>query len=103
MILLEDNSAEADVFDTCYQIKNRLAVQHVQVIILSEREEEYLEAAAFNAGTNDYIIKPQARPQALIGRIKSLLRKDTASYSDLVQSNGHGTLRIDRDSFAVYI
>src|SRR6267154_447364 len=57
LILLEDTgSSEPDVFDLCYRIKNHTQMQDVQVVMVSDREEEYLEAAAFNAGTNDYII-----------------------------------------------
>src|SRR3954447_22577902 len=75
LILLEDSGGETDVFDLCYRIKNTMQMQDMQVVMVSDREEEYLEAAAFNAGTNDYIVKPLLRPLALMGRIKSLLRK----------------------------
>ena len=103
LILLEDCGSEPDVFDICYRIKNHPMMQDVQVVMVSDREEEYLEAAAFNAGTNDYIIKPLLRPLALTGRIKSLLKKNIEHFPTVIQTNGSQTLRIDQDSFAVYL
>lgn len=104
LILLEDNgSSEPDVFDLCYRIKNHAQMQDVQVVMVSDREEEYLEAAAFNAGTNDYIVKPLLRPLALMGRIKSLLKKNDQQLPTVIQTSGAQTLRIDPDSFAVYL
>ena len=103
LIMMEGSASEPDVFDLCYRIKNHSLMQDVQVVIVSNQEEEYLEAAAFNAGTNDYIIKPLLRPLALLGRIKSLLKKNNDVHPTLIQNNGKHTLRIDQDSFAVYL
>ena len=103
LILLESDTSEPDAFELCYRIKNHPLMQDVLVVMVSDREEEYLEAAAFNAGTNDYIIKPLLRPLALLGRIKSLLKKNNSVHPTVVQKNGKHTLRIDQDSFAVYL
>ncbi|MFN6944131.1 MAG: winged helix-turn-helix domain-containing protein, partial [Cytophagaceae bacterium] len=71
----------------------------VVIIFLTSRGEEYSEIAAFEAGANDYIIKP-VKPRALMSRISSYInRENNPTRKDTLISIKN--LTIDRESFTV--
>ena len=45
------------------------------ILFLTARSEEYSELAGFNAGADDYVVKP-IKPKLLISRIQALLRRN---------------------------
>jgi two-component system alkaline phosphatase synthesis response regulator PhoP len=76
------------------------------IAFLTARGEDYSQIAGFEAGGDDYIIKP-IRPKVLISRIKALLKRyeqdstSTAWQYKQVQI-GHN-ISIDRERFLIII
>ena len=71
------------------------------IVFLTARAEEYSEVAGFDAGADDYIIKP-IKPRALISRIEASFRrkKKLDRSDDLIKI---ADLEIDKSSYAVTI
>jgi two-component system alkaline phosphatase synthesis response regulator PhoP len=101
MILLDIMMPEQDGVETCRQIREIPELQHVYVIFLTARAEEYSEIAAFEAGANDYIIKP-IRPRALVLRINSFFQRESKKIKSSNKIN-IGDLVIDRTSYTVKV
>lgn len=98
LLILE---VELPVIDGFMVYENISQISHVPVIFLSKKTSEDDRLAAFEAGGNDYIIKP-FYPRELVARIKNLLK-----LSGITSSAGHilisGNLKIDLNSQDVFV
>jgi len=99
LILLDIMMPSQDGVETCRQIRELPKLNGSYIIFLTARSEEYSEVAAFDAGADDYIIKP-IKPRALLSRINAFFRKDSKKGKENQQVKA-GKLLIDRRSFTV--
>lgn len=101
MILLDIMMPDQDGVETCRQLRALPELNGTYIIFLTARSEEYSEVAGFDAGADDYIIKP-IKPRALISRIKaSFRRQKTLDKSvDVIKI---GNLKIDKSSFTITV
>lgn len=100
LILMDIMMPGMDGVEACRQIRNIQSLTDVSIIFLTARSEEYSEVAAFEAGGDDYLVKP-VKPRALISRISAHFRRENAQ----VEKSSTVTFRdisIDRDSFTVF-
>ncbi len=101
LIILDIMMPNQDGVETCRQLREIPDLQHIYIIFLTARTEEYSEIAAFDIGADDYITKP-IKPRALMKRINALFRReykkmkgeDLIKYEDLI---------VDRNSFTVNV
>jgi two-component system, OmpR family, alkaline phosphatase synthesis response regulator PhoP len=101
LILLDIMMPELDGVEACRAIREDLLLKDTIIIFLSSRAEEYSEVAAFEAGANDYIIKP-IKPRALMSRISAYITRDIAAEKKDTTIKIKN-LTIDKESFSVYI
>lgn len=99
LILLDVMMPEMDGMETCRSLKENSDLKNIPVVFLTARGEEYSEIAGFEAGADDYIIKP-IKPRVLISRIKALLKRN---YNDnnLENKIEFETLKINRETYTV--
>lgn len=100
LILMDIMMPGMDGVEACRQIRNIQSLTDVSIIFLTARSEEYSEVAAFEAGGDDYLVKP-VKPRALISRISAHFRRENGQ----VEKSSTVTFRdisIDRDSFTVF-
>lgn len=100
MVLLDIMMPGMDGVETCRMIREINRLKDVFVIFLTARAEEYSEIAAFDAGANDYIIKP-IKPRALMSRISAYFRREILNQTKSNSISIKG-ITIDRDSFTVF-
>ena len=74
LIILDVMMPEMDGVSTCIEIKKHPKLSDVLILFLTARSEEYSELAGFDAGADDYVVKP-IKPRLLISRIQALLRR----------------------------
>lgn len=101
VILLDIMMPGQDGVETCRQLREVPTLISTYIIFLTARSEEYSEVAGFDAGADDYIIKP-IKPRALISRIQASFRrkKKLDKSEDLIQIRD---LTIDKSSYSVKI
>tara|TARA_R110002050_G_scaffold244268_1_gene380850 strand:- start:5870 stop:6544 length:675 start_codon:yes stop_codon:yes gene_type:complete len=97
LILLDVMMPEMDGVETCAKIRESSELQHVRIAFLTARGEDYSQIAGFDAGGDDYILKP-VKPRVLVSRIKALLRR--SGGPEVVKEPAHG-LKIDRERYEV--
>jgi two-component system alkaline phosphatase synthesis response regulator PhoP len=90
---------EMDGIEACRQIKSIPQLVNTPLIFLTARGEEFSELAGFEAGADDYIIKP-IKPRVLISRLKAILRRNQ-SDGPKTEAMNFQDLKIDRESFSV--
>ena len=98
LILLDLMMPGMDGIETCIKLRKIEKLASSSILFLTARSEEYSEVAAFDAGADDYIIKP-IKPRALISRINSFYKRKFTSISSNIFTVGN--LLIDKDSYVV--
>jgi two-component system, OmpR family, alkaline phosphatase synthesis response regulator PhoP len=99
IILMDVMMPEMDGIEACRQIKSIPQLVNTPLIFLTARGEEFSELAGFEAGADDYIIKP-IKPRVLISRLKAILRRNQ-SDGPKTEAMNFQDLKIDRESFSV--
>ena len=97
LILLDVMMPELDGVETCARIREIESIKNTRVAFLTARGEDYSQIAGFDAGGDDYILKP-VKPRVLVSRIKALLRRNTGAEE--VEESKSG-ITIDRERYEV--
>jgi len=103
LILLDLMMPGMDGIEVCERIRSTRGLESVIICYLTARSEDYSQVAGFEAGGDDYIIKP-VKPKVLISRVKALLRRLPVSNefdSTLKRTIQAGGLVLDREKFLV--
>lgn len=74
LVILDLKMARLSGCDTCRQIRLKYRAEELPVLILSAASRLEDQLAAFDAGANDYLIKPAAN-ELLLARVAILLRR----------------------------
>ncbi len=102
LILMDVMMPGMDGIEACIEIRTIPALRNSIICFLTARGEDYSQIAGFEAGGDDYIIKP-VKPKVLAHRIKALLKRYTQSIDtkgDVTMSPG-GSVSLDRERFLV--
>ena len=73
--------------------------QRLPIIMLTARGEESDKLRSFDAGVDDYVVKPFS-PRELIARVKALLRRSGTPDDGVIE---HGAIRMDLTAHQVTI
>ncbi len=106
LILLDVMMPGMDGIEVCEEIRRTPETRHILIAMLSARAESYSQIAGFDAGADDYMIKP-IRPKVLVSRIKALLKRPHAQISqnkeDTSSVRDFGNLLVDIEKHRVVI
>jgi two-component system alkaline phosphatase synthesis response regulator PhoP len=103
LILLDVMMPEMDGIETCEKLRSKPELDNSIIAFLTARGEDYSQIAGFEAGGDDYIIKP-IKPKVLVSRIKALLKRQgspeqvSSDEDKIIQIND---ISIDREKFMV--
>ena len=102
LILLDIMMPQMDGIQTCKKIRNLDTTKEIVIAFLTARGEDYSQIEGFNAGADDYILKP-IKPKVLMSRVKALLKRNAktdAHEEDVIEA---GPLKIDLKKHVVFV
>ena len=94
LIILDLMLPDVDGIEVCRRIRQR---SDVPILMLTARDEDVDKIIGLEVGADDYLTKP-FNPRELVARIKSILRRSTASAKSGRPAEAvmeHGDLKID--------
>lgn len=97
LVILDIMMPEMDGIEVCKRLRQ---MSDVPILMLTAKPDEQAVLDAFNAGADDYVIKP-FRPKELIARVAALMKRSSSSKRD-DSSYNDGVLKIDLERQAVY-
>jgi two-component system alkaline phosphatase synthesis response regulator PhoP len=102
LILLDIMMPEMDGIETCEEIRKIEGLENTIIAFLTARGEDYSQIAGFEAGGDDYIVKP-IKPKVLVSRINALLKRyrEAGKKESDKQRFGSGKLMLDREKYLV--
>lgn len=78
IILLDVMLPDMDGISICETLRADAAFKNTLILFLSARQEDYSQVAGYNAGADDYLVKP-IRVKILIHKIRALLERVNGS------------------------
>ncbi|HKK63175.1 MAG TPA: response regulator transcription factor [Bacteroidales bacterium] len=106
LVLLDVMMPGMDGIEVCERIRKNPVVSHILIAMLTARSESYSQIAGFDAGADDYIIKP-IRPKLLVSRIKALLKRSKVNNDNndtfSPDFREFGDIRIHLDNYKVVV
>ncbi len=101
VIIMEIVLPLMDGIEACTEIRQHTGAYDPIIFLLSARREDYSQLAGFDAGADDYLVKPVS-PKVLVARIKAQLRRRNRAVMGATDSiASEDELVIDRDSYLV--
>ena len=105
LILLDIMMPGMDGIEVCEQLRADPDMSSVVICFLTAKSEDYTQIAGFDAGGDDYIIKP-VKPRLLVSRVKALLRRHRKAEEEnngSMQVLGYRNLSLDRERFILHL
>jgi two-component system alkaline phosphatase synthesis response regulator PhoP len=100
LVLVDLLMPELDGIDICIELRNKPELEDTLIVFHTKYNEDYSQIAAFNAGADDYIIKP-VKPRVLVSRLKALLKRH-AAHQVVVKKVEEVGLTIDRERYLIF-
>lgn len=103
LILLDVMMPDMDGIETCELIKTIPELSGTVICFLTARGEDYSQLAGYEAGADDYIVKP-IKPKLLVSKIAAIFRRAESNVSDtvVISENQQNILILDREQYLVY-
>lgn len=73
LILLDVMMPQMDGMEMCAELRKLESFKSTLIVFLSARAEDFSQLAGYDAGGNDYILKP-IKPKVLISKLNALLK-----------------------------
>jgi len=103
LILLDMMMPEMDGVETCEKIRSITELENVMIAFLTARGEDYSQIAGFDAGADDYILKP-IKPKVLMSRVNALMKRTNKTLESPTNNVGYievGEIIIDLKKYIV--
>jgi two-component system alkaline phosphatase synthesis response regulator PhoP len=98
LVLLDVMMPRMDGMETCEELRKIGKLDNTIIVFLTARGEDYSQIAGFEAGGDDYIVKP-IKPKVLISRIKALIRRRDRTNNS---SDKQESMIIEQDDIILY-
>jgi len=100
LILIELMMPHIDGIDICIEVRSDKQLSNSLIVFCTNRNDDYSQIAAFNAGADDYIIKP-LKGRVLLSRIRALLNRCKWANIHHEENNSQGLI-IDKNKYLVF-
>jgi two-component system alkaline phosphatase synthesis response regulator PhoP len=97
LVIMDILNPEMDGVEVCAEFRSTASLKDTLIAFFTTRNEDYSQIAGFNAGADDYILKP-CRPQIFHSRVKALLRRFKLRTETSKPFHG---IAIDRERYIV--
>lgn len=101
MLILDVDLLDLDGIEICWELKSDPATQAMPVVFVTEKAEDFTQIAAYEAGADDFIIKPN-RSRLLVAKINAILRRCYEMVETPTQIKKFGPIEIDEEQVMVY-
>jgi two-component system alkaline phosphatase synthesis response regulator PhoP len=92
---------ELDGVEICWDLKSDPITHSLPVIFISDKNEDFIQMAAYEAGADDFIIRP-ARSRILLAKLNAWLHRCYEISDNSGPVRKFGNIEIDEDQYMVY-
>lgn len=81
-------------------IRNIKNIEQPFIILFSNKQDDYIQITAFNAGADDFIVSP-VKPILLEARISTLKRRLANRTADISEEHLHSNFFVDKEQYLI--
>lgn len=100
LILLDVMMPQMDGMETCIELRKLDSFKDTLIVFLSARAEDFSQLAAYDAGANDYILKP-IKPKVLVSKLNALLKLKYNTETAPIELIKINNFEINRETYKV--
>ena len=100
LILLDVMMPQMDGMEMCGELRKLDSFKDTLVVFLSARAEDFSQLAGYDAGANDYILKP-IKPKVLISKLNALLKLKQPNETPKDEFIKINNFEINRETYKV--
>jgi len=101
VVLMDIMMPEKDGIEACQEIRQHVGTYNPLICLLTARGEDYSQLAGYDAGADDYVVKPVS-PKVLIARVQSLMKLKNGSVFPVAErGNAENDIIINREYYTV--
>lgn len=101
LVIIELDFNFKDGITLTSDIKNLKDIEQPYIIIFSNKQDDYIQITAFNAGADDFIISP-IKPLLLEARICSLKKRLVTKTSEIInEADLHPNFFVDKEQYLI--
>ena len=100
LILLDVMMPFMNGIEACTHLRQKEKFKSTLISFLSASAEDYALVAGYDAGADDYIVKP-IKPHLLVTKVKAILRRHK-KYSETENFIFHGDISMDLEQYMVF-
>lgn len=100
LVVLDVMMPEMDGMETCRMIRSHRSLRRVPVIFLTAKGEEESQIGAFEAGADDYIVKP-VQIKVLMSRIRAVLNRACGVVESAASAAPARAVEMDTERYIV--
>jgi two-component system alkaline phosphatase synthesis response regulator PhoP len=101
IIVLDIMMPGMDGIEVCNQLREKKQFKNTIIVFLSARSEDYSHVAGFEAGADDYLVKP-IRIKIFVAKLISLYKRKEQVY-EKISSKVIGDLTLDYEQKLIFI
>lgn len=101
LLVLDVEVEELDGIEICWELKSDPHTQVLPIIFISDENEDFTQLAAYEAGADDFVIRP-ARSRILLAKINAWLKRCYEITETTGQVRKFGNIEIDEEQVMVY-
>ena len=101
VVMMDIMMPEMDGIEACREIRQHIDTYNPLICLLTARGEDYSQLAGFEAGADEYVVKPVS-PKVLIAKVQSLLKlKNGSAISAADKGDAENDIIVDREYYTV--
>ena len=101
VVMMDIMMPEMDGIEACRRIRQHIDTYNPLICLLTARGEDYSQLAGFEAGADEYVVKPVS-PKVLIAKVQSLLKlKNGSAISAADKGDAENDIIVDREYYTV--
>lgn len=101
LLVLDIDLNDMDGIEVCWELKSDPQLQILPVLFISDKNEDYTQIAAYEAGADDFIVRPE-RSRILLAKINAWLRRCYEMSNSASPIRKFGNIEIDEEQVMLY-
>jgi two-component system alkaline phosphatase synthesis response regulator PhoP len=100
LVIVELDYKQKDGITITSDIRNLKGIEQPFIILFSNKQDDYIQITAFNAGADDFIVSP-IKPILLEARISTLKKRLANRETDVIEEKAHANFFVDREQYLI--
>lgn len=100
LVIVELDFKQKDGITITSDIRNLKGIEQPFIILFSNKQDDYIQITAFNAGADDFIVSP-IKPILLEARISTLKKRLANREPDILEEKIHANFFVDKEQYLI--